>query len=819
MYRKILLLILCFAQALTYGKSITISGYITNSTSGELLINATVFDQHTKHTTVSNSFGFYSLTVPEGSVSLQFSYIGYEKFNTDLYLTKDTTLTIKLEEKENLKEVVVYGQQKGINIHSAQMSAINIPVSQLKNIPSLMGENDVIKALQLLPGVKAGTEGSAGMYVRGGGPDENLLILDGVPVYNVNHLFGFFSVFNVDAIKDVTLYKGNFPARFGGRLSSVVDINMKDGDQQHIHGNVSVGLISSKINIEGPLIKNKTTFNFSARRTYADLLAQPIIRKLASNENGGDKNTSLGYYFYDINAKISHKFSDYNRIYLSYYQGDDVIYGDMQQYKNDNGSAGGIETGRLKLNWNWGNRIAALRWNHIVNNKLFMNTTVSATQYRFYLAEGTSIQTIKTNPDQLSLEQKNISYKSGIEDYSSKVDFDWLPGINHRIKFGGQFCRHSFKPGVNVVQYANSANTDIQNNDTTFGDTSIYANEFVAYIEDNLSISDKIELNVGLHCSAFDVQHHLYNNFAQPRMGIRLNLTDQLSIKTSYSSMSQYIHLLANSNISLPTDLWVPVTKRIPPMTSHQLALGLFYNFRNIINFSLEGYYKTMNNLIEYKDGASFMGSDTGWEDKVNLGSGKAYGIEWMAQKTVGNTTGWISYTWSRAVRQFNRQDQEINGGEIFPAKYDRPHSFSMVLMHKVSNKIDLAATWIIASGNCGTLATQNYDGSQLPQTTFNKFSNESTTLPYISNRNNYRFRTYHRLDLGINFHKQKKHGIRTWSLGIYNAYNHMNPFIVTTNEKKVYDPTTNGYTKVERHLTQTTLFPIIPSVTYSYKF
>lgn len=819
MYRKILLLILCFAQALTYGKSITISGYITNSTSGELLINATVFDQHTKHTTVSNSFGFYSLTVPEGSVSLQFSYIGYEKFNTDLYLTKDTTLTIKLEEKENLKEVVVYGQQKGINIHSAQMSAINIPVSQLKNIPSLMGENDVIKALQLLPGVKAGTEGSAGMYVRGGGPDENLLILDGVPVYNVNHLFGFFSVFNVDAIKDVTLYKGNFPARFGGRLSSVVDINMNDGNNQHIHGAISVGLLSSKINIEGPILKNKTTFNISARRTYADLLAQPFIKKMASDENGSDKNTSLGYYFYDINAKVSHKFTERDRLYLSFYQGDDVIYGDMQQYKNDNGTVGGIETGRLKLDWNWGNRIAALRWNHVLTNKLFMNATVSASKYRFNLSEGTTVRTTKSNPEIITQEQKNIGYKSGIQDYNSKLDFDWNPGSYHRIKFGTQFCYHIFKPGVSVLQYTDNQNSNIQNKDTTFGDSPVNATEISAYAEDNFSIGDRVELNLGLHYSAFSVQGELYNPLPQPRIGVRVNINDDLSLKTSFATMSQYIHLLSNSNISLPTDLWVPVTKRIAPMTSGQFALGLFYNFKNLINFSVEGYYKSMNNLIEYKDGASFMGSETGWEDKVYMGKGKAYGIELMAQKTVGRTTGWVSYTWSRALRQFNRKDQEINSGEIFPAKYDRPHSFSLVVMHKISNKTDIAGTWVINSGNCGTLAMQNFDGTQIPQTTLNKFSNEGTTLPYISNRNNYRFNTYHRLDLGINFHKQKKHGIRTWSFGIYNAYNHMNPFMVSINEKKTYDPATNGYTKVVRHLTQTTLFPIIPSVSYSYKF
>jgi hypothetical protein len=823
--QNFLFILLIFTSSFIYAQTYTVSGYITINKSGETLINSTVFEKKSGSGTASNSYGFYSITLPKGEVELRYSYVGLATQSQNFKLAKDTVINIKLSESTELNEVTVLGNRKGMDVRSSQMSAINIPITQIKSVPSLLGETDVIKALQLLPGVKAGTEGSAGMYVRGGGPDENLLILDGVPVYNVNHMFGFFSVFNADAIKDVTLYKGSFPARFGGRLSSVVDIKMNDGNDKEIHGNVSIGLISSKINIEGPIIKEKTTFNFSARRTYADLLSAPFIPMIDNaNNNGGVGTTSFGYYFYDLNGKISHKFSDKDRLYLSAYMGDDVIYGDMQQYRIDNGTAGGINTGRLKLGWNWGNLITAMRWNHVINNKLFMNTTASYTRYRFDMSEGTEDKTVIETPPSTSIQQTNVGYKSGIDDYAAKVDFDWSPNPNHDVKFGANYTYHTFSPGINVLQLTSTDNSKTQQLDTIYGDQNVSAHEMAAYFEDNIRLSQVVELNLGLHYSSFLVQNQLYSPLPQPRIGLRVLLNDNLSLKAGYASMSQYIHLLSNSNISLPTDLWVPVTKRISPMQSNQYSAGVFYNFKNIVDFSVEGYYKSMNNLIEYKDGASFLGSSTGWEDKVSMGRGWAYGIEFLAQKTVGKTTGWIGYTWSKTERLFDRPGQEINQGVAFPAKYDRPNSFSLVVMHKFSDKFDIAGTWVFNSGNCGTLALQNFDGTQVQKTTLNGFTHETTTLPYISSRNNYRYEAYHRLDLGVNFHKQKKHGIRTWNISVYNAYNQMNPFLVSITQETVIDPTkgvsaTGAFTKTVSHLTQTTIFPIIPSVSYSYKF
>ena len=810
-----LLIFLILPTSFIFAKTYTISGYIKIYNSGETLINSTVFEKKSGSGTVSNSYGFYSITLPKGDVDLKYSYVGLTTQSHDFYLDKDTVINIKLSESAEMNDVIVWGKRSGVDVKSSQMSVINIPIAQIKTVPSLMGENDVIKALQLLPGVKAGVDGSAGMYVRGGGQDENLLLLDGVPVYNVNHLFGFFSVFNADAIKDVTLYKGSFPARFGGRLSSVVDIRMKDGDNQHYHGNITVGLIASKLSFEGPLFSNKTTFNISARRTYADMLLKPFISKTISQNNGGG-DANFAYYFYDVNAKISHTFSDRDRLYFSAYSGDDVITTDMQQYIYI--GAESSSNGRLKMGWYWGNLLCALRWNHVINNKLFMNATASYTRYRFDLNMGTKDITKFVNPDSTISQSSNITYKSGIEDFTAKADFDWSPVPNHNIKFGTNCTLHSFQPSVTVLQDKTLNNTTTQLSDTTFGDSRFYSQEALAYFEDDIRLGSLVQLNAGLHFSGFLVQNKFYCSLPQPRVGLRILLSDNLSFKAGYASMNQYIHLLSSSNVSLPTDLWVPVTKRIPPMESNQYSAGIFYNFRNIVNFSVESYYKSMNNLIEYKDGASFMGSATGWEDKVNVGRGWAYGIEFLAQKTVGKTTGWIGYTWSKSERLFNRPGQEINDGLAFPSKYDRRHDISLVVAHKFSSKFDIGATWVYSTGNCGTLALQTYTGTPINNTVEADLSDTNwnvQNIPYITSRNNYRYEPYHRLDLSASFHKQKKHGIRTWSIGLYNAYNQFNPFITSVKTTYIY-----GAQITAKHtLTQLSILPIIPSVSYSYTF
>ena len=803
--RKIILLssLLLFITIFSQAQNYTISGYITDAKNGETLINASVFDANTVKGNVSNSYGYYSLTIPKANVEIEYSYVGYATQNRIFKLSKDTVINIHLNQSTELSEVTVIGIRKELGVQGSQMSAIEVPISQIKSIPSLFGETDVIKALQLLPGVKAGTEGAAGMYVRGGGPDENLLLLDGVPVYNVNHMFGFFSVFNADAIKNVTLYKGSFPARFGGRLSSVVDIRMKDGDNKKYHGNITIGLIASKINFEGPLFNENTTFNISARRTYVDLFIDPLI-SLTSSQSGAGK-ASAGYYFYDLNAKINHKISDKDRLYLSAYMGDDVAYAKFTtaELYDNNGSKLTTSEG---LNFNWGNIVSALRWNHIITNKLFMNATTSYTRYRYDMGIGFEMST-KGNGIS-NTDYYKMGFKSGIEDYTAKVDFDYAPNANHDIKFGANYTFHTFRPGVQWAKTKISLGITTLSMDTTIGDQNINSHETMLYAEDNITINNYIKANVGLHYSTFIVQGQFYHSL-QPRLGLRFLVNDRLSFKAGYANMSQYIHLLSNSSINLPTDLWVPVTKRILPMISNQFSVGAFYSFPNIVELSVETYYKNMTNLIEYKDGATFMGSSTGWEDKVNMGRGWAYGIEFLAQKTIGKTTGWVGYTWSKTERLFDRPGQEINNGEVFPAKYDRRHDVSIVVSHKFSERIDVSATWVYSTGNNATLALQNFASTSMQTNVNDNYNYYSNSLPYINHRNNYRFNDYHRLDLGVNFHKQKKHGLRTWNFSIYNAYNQYNPFLVYESNDMSGKPV----------LKQISLFPIIPSISYSYKF
>jgi len=800
-----------------FSQNATISGYITDGATNETLINASVFDSNAKKGAVTNDYGFFSITLPRGSVAMQFSYIGYSTQSLNFKLTKDTVINIRLKQHTTLSEITVLGTKREIGVKGSQMSTIEVPVSLIKSVPVLFGETDVIKVLQLLPGIKAGTEGSAGFYVRGGGPDENLFLLDGVPIYNVNHAAGFFSAFNADAIKNVTLYKGGFPARFGGRLSSVVDIRMNDGNNQKLKGNVTVGLISSKINLEGPLFSEKTTFNISARRTYLDILAQPIIKMAAKAENTGGGDVKAGYYFYDLNAKVSHKFSDKDRLYLSAYMGDDVVYSDFQDSYNVQSNT--TSESRMQMDWNWGNLITALRWNRIINNKLFMNTTATYSRYRFNMLLGNTEEVTVKNPASYSFEKMSVGYNSGIEDMGLKVDFDYSPNTANEVKFGANYTNHAFKPGVQVFKSKSQNDTLTQNRDTTFGDANIFAHEASLYVEDNITLNSFLKLNAGLHYSAFYVQNQFYHSL-QPRLSVRAMLTDLLSVKASYASMSQYIHLLSNSSLSLPTDLWVPVTKRIEPMRSHQYSAGVFYELGKLFDLSIEGYYKSMNNLIEYKDGASFLSSSSGWEDKVSVGRGWAYGVEFLAQKTVGKTTGWVGYTWSKTERLFDRPGQEINFGRVFPAKYDRRHDISLVVAHKFSEKFDIAATWVYSTGNAGSLALQNYSQPTLPESV--DYFNFNRSLPHLSARNNYRMPSYQRLDLGANFHKQKKYGVRTWSFGVYNAYNQMNPFFIYPDYDYgyVYDyGTQSGMPVMTRSLKKITIFPLIPSFSYSYKF
>ena len=508
-YRRWLIVIaLILVCVPTFAQKRTISGYVMDAASKETLIGATIVDKNSGKGCATNSYGFYTLTLNQGQVDLQISYVGYTQQNKTLDLKENISLNFALETNTTLDEVVVEGTRATVSARSPQMSVVELPVQQIKSIPTLFGEADVLKAIQLLPGVQNGSEGSAGMYVRGGGPDENLLLLDGVPVYNVNHMMGFFSVFNPDALKNVTLYKGSFPAHFGGRLSSVVDIRMKEGDMQQYHGNVSVGLISSKLNLEGPILKDKLSFNLSFRRTYSDLLMKPALW-IAKSQLEEINKLKAGYYFYDFNGKLNWKISDKDRLYLSFYSGDDAIYLGI---KNKDYAYGEVQyQNYLNMDWKWGNKVAALRWNHVMSQQLFMDASVNYTQYRHNLGMGITEENVYHYQESTASikDEFNMAYKSGINDLTAKVDFDYTPLPNHEIRFGGNYTYHMFRPEVQAMKVVAGNETEV---DTTAGSPKVFAHETALYAEDNMTLGDIFRVNAGVHYSTFTVEGKTYQS-------------------------------------------------------------------------------------------------------------------------------------------------------------------------------------------------------------------------------------------------------------------------------------------------------------------
>lgn len=757
-------------------RKFTISGYVTDGASSETLIGANILESRQLMGTTTNPYGFYSITLPEGQTTLSFSYLGFVTQQRSMVLNKDTLLNIRMSDNNMLQEVIIVSSKTESGIMATQMGANEIPMAQIKNTPSVLGEADVMKTIQLMPGVQAGVEGSAGLYVRGGGPDQNLILLDGVPIYNVDHLFGFFSVFTPEAIKKVTLFKSSFPARFGGRLSSVVDARTNDGDMKKYHGVFSVGLLSAKFQLEGPIIKDKTSFHISGRRSYIDLIAKPFMAK----------NEKISYYFYDMNAKINHQFSERSRLFLSFYNGKDHYHYNMtEQYENSYED---------KMSLDWGNTIVSGRWNYIFNQKLFSNTTVAYNNYQ-----------MDTNSESSTLSAANglksnynSNYHSGIRDWSYQLDFDYSPIPTHHIKFGANYLFHEFRPEVTTSKIFEKEYGDVKQ-DTTYhniSNSSIQAHEIAAYIEDNFDLGYRLRMNLGLHLSMFNVQRRSYFS-VQPRISARYQLTKNIALKASYTKMSQYIHLLSSTPISMPMDLWVPVTSKIRPMRAHQYSLGGYYTGLQGWEFSVESYYKQMYNVLEYKDGVSFLGSSSGWENKVEMGKGRSMGIEFMAQKTTGKTTGWIAYTLAKSDRKFAKGG--VNNGERFPYKYDRRHNLSLMVNHHFNNRIDIGASWIFATGGTATIA-EEVAAVLRPGENFVRQEN------YVEHRNNYRLPSSHRLNIGVNFNKKTKHGVRTWNISLYNAYNAMNPTLVYKGGSKP-------------KITKLTLLPCIPSVTYTYKF
>jgi hypothetical protein len=761
----------------------TISGYVRDGSSGESLPAATIGILELKRGANSNAYGFYSITMPAGKYTLKVSYLGYETQLIDIQVNSDKKLNLDLLPKNiEKKEVVIKDKRKDENVKSVDMGLHQLSMENVKKLPVIMGEVDVLKSLQLLPGVSSAGEGQSGFYVRGGGPDQNLILLDDAVVYNTGHLFGFFSVFNGDAIKNVTLIKGAAPANYGGRLSSVVDISMKEGNNKKYQAEGGIGLIASRLSFQGPIINEKSSFMVSARRTYIDALVKPFVKKTSSLAGSG-------YYFYDLNAKVNYIVSKRDRIYLSGYMGKDVF-----TFRNSERT--------FNVNVPWGNKTATLRWNHEISNKLFVNTTLMYNDYNFAF-EG---------------KQQNFNVKlySGIRDWSGKFDVDYFSSFNHNFKFGGNYTWHTFTPSTV------SGNIDsIQlEPDQSF---MKYGHEMAIYALDEFDLGKRIKVNAGIRYSRFlqvgpytrygyDLNNNKtdsvtyksgeiassYGGF-EPRLSMRFTLNETSSLKASFAKTYQYLHLVTNNGSTLPTDIWTPSSYFVRPQQAYQYSLGYFKNFaENRVETSVEVYYKDLKNLLEYREGYTPSSLRDVDYDFV-FGRGYAYGAEFFVNKTRGRWTGWLSYTLAWTWRDF----KDLNLGDRYLAKYDQRHNVSFTNTYEINKKWTTSMVFVFGSGNRISLPTELY-------------SIDNTLLQNYDALNNYALPPYHRLDVAAIYTPKPnttKKWKGSWTFSIYNLYSRQNPYLVYLD---VQGGVGSG---VDLKVKQVSIFPILPSVTYNFKF
>ncbi len=743
----------------------TISGRVSEASSGEDLVGVTIYTKDQSNGTMTNTYGFYSITLPEGDYEIVYSFIGYENLIKSISLHKNLSLDVALNSSDTeLDEIVVNAEKKDKNLTSINMGVEKLDMKEVGKLPVLFGERDILKTIQLLPGISTVSEGGNGFSVRGGSIDQNLILLDEAPVYSASHLMGFFSVFNPDAIKGMTVYKGGIPANYGGRAASVLDISMRDGNKKKVSASGGIGLISSRLTLEGPIIKDKMSFIVSGRRSYADIAAK----------GAGILTSEADLYFYDLNAKLNYKINDKNRIFLSGYFGQD-------------------DFGFDDLGMSWGNTTATLRWNHLFSSKLFSNTTgiYSNYDYGFNLGETGSMS-------------------SGIRDIGFKQDFSWYANPKSTIKFGFDGTYHTFFPGEFL--FSDNSISDIQIDQKQALETAVY-------ITNQHKLSSKLSADYGLRLSMFNQlgkgSNTVYDddniiieqeNFGkgeimqtyfepEPRIALNYRLNDLSSAKISYNRMAQYMHMLSNSTSGQPTDTWMPSTSNIKPTTVNQYSLGYFRNFKdNQFEFSIESYYKSMNDITDYKDGTEVMLNED-IESYILQGMGRSYGAEFYLKKKYGKLTGWLSYTLSKTENQIDG----INYGQWYDSPYDKTHDISIVASYQISKRVSLSTNWVYYTGNAVTFPSGKYefDGKQ---------------IPYYTERNGYRMPDYHRLDLNLHLDgKGKKRFSSSWDFSIYNVYNQMNAYSINFRESSTEPGTTEAV--------KLSLFGIVPSITWNFKF
>jgi hypothetical protein len=774
MINKVLPL-LFFISTSIFAQDYTISGTVTDASNGEDLFGASVIVKELSNTGAqTNVYGFYSLTLPKGEYTLLFRSSGYEDLEKNIDLTENRTLNVELvvpTEVQEIEEVTITSIKENDNITSAQMEVTRLNPKDIETIPILFGEQDIMKTLQLTPGVKGAGEGNAGFFVRGGGADQNLILLDESTVYNASHLLGFFSIFNSDAIKDVALYKSGIPAEYGGRASSVMDVKMRDGNNKRFGASGGIGLISSRLTVEGPIVKDKGSFIISGRRSYAD-----IFLKLSEEENL--QNTTL--YFYDLNAKANYKFSDKDRLFISGYFGRDDFMLDDQ------------------FGFDWGNQTGTVRWNHVFSDKLFSNTSFiySKFDYQFTIGQG----------------EDGFGIRSSIRDFNIKQDFTYYLNSNNTIKYGVNGIHHTFEPGV----LESGENVGFNNIELD----KRRALEFGAYIQNEQKIGNRVALMYGLRYSGFNymgegtayeyddegnvTEERSYDAWEtikfyqglEPRFSASFIINEKSSVKTGYNRIFQYIHQLSNTTTSSPTDVWVPTSNNVAPQIGDQIALGYYRNFKkNEYQVSVETYYKWLQNQIDYRPNANLILNDK-VESELVYGRGRAYGVEFQIKKTKGKLTGWFNYTLSRALRQFD----DIDNGQEFSARQDRIHDLNLVLTYKINEKFVLSTSFVYYTGDAVTFPSAQY-------------TYDNITVPYVGQRNGNRLPDYHRLDLGFTWYfKDRKRFEQSLNFSIYNVYARENAFSVRFTDS--FEGNTTGQTQA----VQTSLFKLIPSITYNFK-
>lgn len=791
MFRIVLIFILStpFFTFLVKAQSYyTFSGYVRDTANGEDLVGSTLYVPELKKGTATNEYGFFSLSLPEGNYQLQVSYVGFATKTIRIDLKKSLSMNIGLGTASvQTEEVIVTTDRADRNVRSTEMSRAELSAERIKSLPVVLGESDVLKAITLLPGIKSGGEGNTGFYVRGGGPDQNLILMDEAVVYNPSHLLGFMSVFNTDAIKNAEIIKGGMPANYGGRLSSILNVHMREGNNQKMAVSGGVGLIASRLTIEGPIQKNKSSFIASGRRTYIDALAQPFLK--------GDQKGN-GYYFYDFNLKLNYIISAKDKIFLSGYLGRDKFV--FRSPRNSD----------IVFRVSWGNSIASLRWNHVFNPKLFVNTALVYNRYDL----NTSFQ-FNTN---------EFSASSGLRDWNLKSDFEYYPNARHKIKFGYNYTWHTFVPGISSGR--------IGNNNLDQEISRQYAHEAAFYAQDDFALTDKILFNLGMRYVFFNqVGPYTSSNLdddgiltgetetwktqesiafyqgLEPRAAATYLLTETSSLKASYTRTNQFLHLATTSGASFPSDLWMPSSRLVKPQMADQVALGYFRNFKdNTYETSAEVYYKTMRNQVEFRPGARLF-LNQNLENEVITGKGEAYGAEFFLKKRLGKLNGWIGYTWSKTTRQFDL----LNGGKTFFYRYDRRHDVSLVVSYELSKRWSANFVFVYGTGSLITLPTSRFVYQiGVDNETFEPKFNVVNRYEGV---NNYRLPAYHRADVSFTYARKKNKRFQSsWVFSIYNLYNRKNPYFIYF-EPDLEEQTVKAY--------MVYLFPILPSALWNFNF